>query len=282
MEDLHLYEEIVRLKKARIPAALATVVESEGSSPRKAGAKMLIRRDGTVCGTVGGGRIEAETLQAAAEVLRGGTPRTISFTLTEEHGFVCGGRVLIYIEPLAHPVQLVAVGAGHVGQALARSARQAGFEVTLTDPLPVPAGVENSGFAVPELVAPVEEIFETVPIDSTTYILIATRDHQHDFIAVKYALATDACYIGLVGSRRKRGALQQYLETAGLPPESMERIVSPAGLAIGAQTPEEIAISITAQLIQLRRNHAAKGVCHSAGSGAFATDGSVKTASPAR
>ncbi|OHB31702.1 MAG: hypothetical protein A2X84_00145 [Desulfuromonadaceae bacterium GWC2_58_13] len=282
MEDLRIYEEIIRLKKARIPAALAMVVESSGSSPRKAGAKMLVSGVGAVLGTVGGGRIEAETLQAAVEVLREGAPRTLPFTLTEEHGFVCGGRVLVYIEPIGLPLHLVAVGSGHVGQALARAARQAGFKVTLTDPHPPSDRQESPDFAPADLVCPVEEIFSRVPMDSRTYILIATRDHQHDFVAVKHALTTEACYIGLVGSRRKKSALHQFLLEEGFSPESIDRIVTPAGLDICAQTPEEIAISITAQLIQRRRSHAASSVGHSVGCGTFAADGPVQTSAAAR
>src|SRR5512135_1563283 len=122
MHELPLYEEIIRLKKARVPATLATVVEPRGSAPRKAGAKMLVRRDGSIVGTIGGGQTEADTIVAAQEVLRRGQPRTLNFSLTEPHGAVCGGEVTIYLEPLVVPQHLVVVGGGHVGQAVGRAA----------------------------------------------------------------------------------------------------------------------------------------------------------------
>ena len=106
MEDLPIYEEIIRLKKARVPAALATVVETKGSTPRKAGAKMIIQKDGSITGTIGGGHTEADAIEAAKEVIQQGKPRTISFSLTEEHGAVCGGSIVIYLEPLIVPEQI--------------------------------------------------------------------------------------------------------------------------------------------------------------------------------
>ena len=127
MTDLQIYEEIVRLTRDGEASVLATVVESAGSSPRKAGAKMLVRGDGTIVGSVGGGRVELETLAAAREVLASGAPRTLSFSLTEEQGHVCGGRLLVYVEPTALPPRLIVIGAGHVGpcRTRRRSARSA-------------------------------------------------------------------------------------------------------------------------------------------------------------
>lgn len=131
MDDLPIYEEIIRLKKARVPAAIATVIETKGSTPRKAGAKMIIQKDGSISGTVGGGQTEADTIEAAKDVIQQGKPRTISFSLTEEHGAVCGGNIAIYLEPLIVPLHLIVVGDGHVGKAVTQSAHQAGFLVSM-------------------------------------------------------------------------------------------------------------------------------------------------------
>ncbi|BCR06765.1 dehydrogenase [Desulfuromonas versatilis] len=282
MDDLQIFEEIIRLKKARQAAALALVVQSEGSAPRRAGAKMLVTAEGAVLGTVGGGRIEAETLAAAREVLQSGSPRTLPFSLTEEQGMVCGGRVLVYIEPLRLPPHLVTVGAGHVGQSLSRAARQAGFQATLVDPYPQGSAYRNLGFDSADLVCPAGEVFQRVPVDGETYILVATRNHQDDFAVVRDALGTPARYIGLLGSRKKKAALRSFLEEQGLPAEAFGRIVTPVGLEIGAETPEEIAVSVVAQLVQWRRNHAATGFGDPAGRGALAADGPLQAAAAAR
>ncbi len=282
MEDQKIFEEILRLKQTREPAALAMVVESSGSSPRKAGAKMLVRGDGTTCGTVGGGKIEAETIREALEVLAQGSPRTLPFSLTEEQGMICGGQVLVYVEPVSLPPHLLIIGSGHVGQALARSAGPPGFQVTLVDPNQQESAARVTGFAPSDLVCTVAELFDQVTIDPMTYILIATRGHHDDFVAVQAALGTRACYIGLIGSRRKRDHLKTFLTGQGLPPSAFERVITPVGLDIGAQTPEEIAVSITAQLIQWRRTHALSGFSHTAGCGALAEDGPAQTAAAAR
>ncbi len=282
MDDLQIYEEIIRLKKERTPAALAMVVESEGSSPRKAGAKMLIEQGGRLLGTVGGGKIEADTIEAAVEVIKNGQPRTIPFSLTEEHGLVCGGRVLVYVEPILLAPHLVAIGAGHIGQTLTKAAREAGFQVTLVDPHPEGSDYRNSGFIPADLVCPAQEVFAQVPIDQNSFILIATRNHRDDFFVTRNALATKAGYIGLLGSQRKKSALQANLEQAGMPQEAFERVICPVGLDLGAETPEEIAVSILAQLIQRRRNHAAFRLRDSPGRGTLPEDGPFQAAAAAR
>ncbi len=277
MEDLTIYEEIIRLKRERIPAALAVVTDTVGSAPRKAGAKMLVRRDGTVLGTVGGGKIEAETVRAVPEILSEGVPRTLAFSLTEEHGLVCGGQVQVYIEPLVFPPHLIAVGAGHVGQALTRTARHAGFAVTLIEPHPQEPAGRVDGFLPADIVCPVTEIFSRVATDRESYVVIATRGHRDDFLAVREALCTDAHYIGLVGSRRKRSSLRSFLAEAGFDASAADRVISPVGLDIGAQTPEEIAVSILAQMIQIRRCHAA-GIRDSSCRGELEADGAAQAA----
>lgn len=282
MEELEIYEELLRLKRAGRPAALATVVESSGSSPRKAGAKLLLRDDGSLLGSVGGGRLEEETLRVAREALADGRPRTLPFSLDRDNGMVCGGRVLVYIEPLGVSPRLVVVGCGHIGQALARAARPAGFVVSLVDPGCGPGEFRVDGFASPDLTCPPEEIFERLPADGNTLVLIATPGHVLDFAVARAALATEAGYIGMVGSRRKRGDLGVFLAEAGLPDSAGERIVMPAGLAIGAQTPEEIAVSILAQLICQRRQHAADRRGAGAGCGSVAAHGPAQAAAPLR
>ena len=273
MEDTKIFEEIIRLQKARIPAALATIVESSGSSPRKTGAKMVVREDGTILGSVGGGKNEAEVIATAREAIRQGTARTVSFSLTEQHGSVCGGKTLIFIEPITIPPHLVVVGSGHVGQAVARVAGKAGYAVSIINPEEI--AFDRSGSDTPPgEIDHLAKIFMTLGVDTNTYIFIATRDHLKDFAVVKRALMTDACYIGMLGSKRKRAVMEKVLAEDGFSQEAIRRVVSPAGVEIGAETPEEIAISIVAQLIQIRRaSHAAACCSDIAGSRSINKDG---------
>lgn len=237
MDELALYEEIIRLKKARQPAVLATVIETSGSSPRKAGAKMLVYGDGSICGTIGGGKTEAETIAAAGEALRLNAPRTLAFTLTEAHGGVCGGEVTVYLEPLVAAPHCIIIGDGHVGQALAEAAGRAGFLVSLVDEADNRAGLLSR-------------------TDAHTYFFICTSDHQQDFLAVQEALATPARHIAVLGSSHKRTAMEEFLQGQGITPQAINRVISPAGIDIGAETPEEIAVSVVAQMIQVRRANA--------------------------
>lgn len=281
MDDLPIYEEIIRLKKERQPAVLATVVESRGSTPRKAGAKMLVHRDGSISGTVGGGRAEADAIAAALEVMGQGRPRTLSFSLTEAHGAVCGGSMLIYLEPLSASPHLVVIGGGHVGRAVRQAASQAGFLVTLVGVAAEKSDPVAAGATVQWPLAELPALFTAIGADDESYMVIATSDHHQDFLAAGAALQTSARYIAVLGSRKKRAALAQYLAGAGIAAAEINRIIIPAGLAIDAETPAEIAVSIVAQMIHVRRTGNAAYGSAAAGSGEIATDGFVKTSAAA-
>lgn len=278
MEDLRIYEEAARMARAGIPGALAVVVDSSGSSPRKAGAKMIVRGDGSIQGTVGGGRVEAETIAAAIDAIGSGTPRTLSFSLTEEHGFVCGGTLLVYVEPLSSGPRLLVFGAGHVGRALAGAATFAGFRVTVADERPEYATRDRVPEAEETVVGDPAAVLREVRVDPATFVVVATTDHQRDFEAVRAALATPARFIGVVGSRRKRALLLDTLGNEGVPPGELERISIPVGVPIGAETPAEIAVSIVAQLIGARRGNGARHPGDRAGGGSVAADGAVQAA----
>ncbi|HEY3489144.1 MAG TPA: XdhC/CoxI family protein [Candidatus Deferrimicrobiaceae bacterium] len=279
MDDLRLYEALLQSTREGLPTALATVVETSGSAPRKAGAKMLVHADGSILGTVGGGRVEAETIDAAREILATGRPRMLSFTLTEAHGFVCGGSLLVYVEPVLCAPRLLVFGAGHVGQALAAAAGLAGFRVTVTDARPEYASRERVPQAEETIVGDPAFALSKVPVDAGTFIVVATTDHRSDFEAVRAALATPAAYVGVVGSARKREALLRTLAEEGFPASDTHRIVMPVGLPIGAETPAEIAASIVAQLIEARReNDGAGRTGDPARRGSFAADGALQAA----
>ncbi len=253
MTDLELYEEMVRLTRRGEPFALATVVANGGSSPRKSGSKMLVRGDGSSLGTVGGGRIEKETVEAAHDVLSRGEPRTLEFLLTEEHGYACGGHMSVFVEPQGRRPLLVMFGAGHVGRAVTSLAHGCGFRVVVVDERPdctVPTLLPGADEII---CAPVADSFRRLRLDGESFAVIATPGHQHDFDAVRGCLATDAGFIGLLGSRRKRETLLKTLEDEGFDAVQRAQVVTPVGLDIGAQTPEEIAVSIIGQLIAIRR-----------------------------
>jgi xanthine dehydrogenase accessory factor len=252
-----LYEEIVKLRKRRSQGALATIVRHLGSTPRKDNAKMLIREDGSSLGSVGGGCVEAEVWSKAQEVIKSGRATLVKYTMTEEDaendGLICGGSVEIFIEPILSDPQLVIMGAGHLGQAIARLALPLGFEVVVLD--------DRESFASPERFPGVSQLIvdsfssglDQVRIQKSGFILIVTRGHSHDQVATESAIQTEAPYVGLVGSRRKIKIIVDALLKKGFSPESLRRLYAPIGLDIGSETPEEIAISVMAELIALRK-----------------------------
>lgn len=276
MDDIDIYQEIVALQQSRKPAALATVVESSGSAPRKAGAKMLVFSDGSTRGTIGGGQAELETIEAALVAIATGTGRTLSFVLTEEYGHVCGGRVLIFVEPVMVAPQLLIIGAGHVGKALASAAGFAGFRVLVADQRSAFIECMQQMPGVQEaIVGDADAAFRHFGVNDNSFVVIATTGFEQDFDAVRAALRTPARYIGVIGSSRKREVLEQTLIEEGLGAD-VARLTIPVGLPIGAQAPEEIAISIVGQLIQVRRTHAAARVGDSPGSREIASNGMLQ------
>jgi xanthine dehydrogenase accessory factor len=279
---MDLYEEIIRLKRLGRSLAIATIVECRGSSPQKQGAKMLVRDDGSSMGTLGGGCLEADVVQGALMCIRNKEPMTMPFELTErEGGLVCGGTVLVYIEPMLPDPHLVILGAGHVGKTLAKLARFTGFRVTVADDRKEYANAENVPDASELMVTDFERAFENIPVEAGTFIVVATRGHNHDLDAVKAALRTKASYIGLLGSRRKKALLNKALEESGFSKGDINRVTIPVGLEIGSVTPEEISVSIMAQIIHERRDHGASRGSARSCSGLVQENEDIKAASAA-
>ncbi len=254
---MDVYQEIVRIRERGESAALATIVRRLGSTPRKDAAKMLIREDGTTLGSVGGGCVEAQVWQAACQVIRSGKAQLVRYELTEEdaenEGLVCGGTVEIFVEPIVPDPRLVILGAGHLGQAICRLAASVGFRVTVIDDRETFANPERFPDAERILVRPMEKALDGMEIGPATYLLIVTRGHRFDQIATEQAVQTGACYVGLVGSRRKIKLIVESLLEKGHPPERFESLYAPIGIPIGSETPEEIAVSVVAELIAVRK-----------------------------
>jgi xanthine dehydrogenase accessory factor len=254
---MDLYEEIVRLRKDGHRGAVATIVNVRGSIPSFKTAKMLVRDDGSIVGTIGGGCVEAEVWQAAREVMESEKPRTLTFDLNQDPkydtGLVCGGTLEIFVEPILPPANLYIFGAGHVAASLYRVARIAGFDVTILDDRATYANRER----FPEAHDVVAEDFDVAAAKLTpsdaSYIVIVTRGHRDDMRILRWAVQTQARYIGMIGSNRKTISIFKELQSEGLAAELFDRVHAPIGLDIGAITPEEIAVSITAELIAARR-----------------------------
>jgi len=279
---MDVYAEIVRLKKEGRASAVATIVQTIGSSPQKQGAKMLVRDDGSIFGTLGGGCIEAEVIQHSLMAIKDGQSLTVPFELTEKHGgLVCGGKVLVFIEPVIPEPEMIILGAGHVGRALSSLAKFSGFRVIVTDDRDEHANSENLPDADELIVHDFAGVFSRVRCSDSAYVVIATRGHNHDLDALRAALRTGACYIGLLGSRRKKALLFKMLRDDGFSEQDISRVIIPVGLSIGSVTPEEIAVSIMAQVIQKRRENAGSGSCPSACGRLGQEDGTDKTAAAA-
>jgi len=251
----NVYEAIAELLRNGRRGALITIVETVGSTPRKAGAKMLLTDEGKLVGTVGGGCVEADLVAYARRVMSEGTPATVDVDLTaktqEENDMLCGGKMKAFIEPIVADEKLVILGAGHISQALHDLALD--LRIAVTDDRPQFANAERFPRAAQILAEPFEQQFEHQMIDAATYIVIATRGHSWDEFCMEQALRTPARYIGLIGSRTKVMLFRKNLREKGFSDEELARVVCPAGLDIGAETPEEIALSILAQIVCVRR-----------------------------
>lgn len=236
--------------------ALVTVVRAQGSTPQRVGAKMLVWPDGRIVGTIGGGCYENDAFWKAREAIVSGRPSLVHYELNDdfaqENGLICGGRMDVHIDPLAPSPRLYIIGAGHVGFHLARVALDAGFHIHVVDDREKFANAERfPGANV--VVEPIPDWLRRADTPATAYIVVVTRGHQNDLEAVRALAPRDHKYLGLIGSRAKVARIYDALRAEGLPSECLDRIHAPIGLEIGAVTPAEIAISILAELIAVRR-----------------------------
>jgi xanthine dehydrogenase accessory factor len=244
---------------------VATIVNVRGSIPSFRTAKMLVRDDGSIVGTIGGGCVEADVWQAAREVMESEKPRTLKFDLNQDPkydtGLVCGGTLEIFVEPILPPAVLYLFGAGHVALNLCQVAATAGFEVTVTDDRSSYATKERFPAAREIHALDFEEATQKLDPNESSYIVIVTRGHRDDMRILRWAVQTRAGYVGMIGSKRKVIEIFKTLRKEGVPAHLFDRVHAPVGLDIGAITPEEIAIAITAELIAFRR-HASSNLPH--------------------
>jgi len=255
---MDIYEEIVKLRQEGRRGAVATIVNVRGSIPSFKTAKMLVRDDGSIVGTIGGGCVEAEVWQAAREVMESEKPRTLTFNLNHDPkydtGLVCGGTLDIFLEPILPPASLYIFGAGHVALNLYKVAGNAGFDITVIDDREAYASRERFPEAREVIADDFDKVTAKLTLTEASYVVIVTRGHHDDMRVLRWAVQTPARYIGMIGSKRKTIAIFRELTKEGIPAELFERVHAPVGLDIGAVTPEEIGVAITAELIAIRRH----------------------------
>jgi len=256
-----VFEEIVRLRAEGIPAALATIVGTRGSTPGRTSMRLLVLGDGTFLGTVGGGCLEAEVYDAALQVLADEQPRSLTFRLTEQDspdsGLLCGGEVTIFVEPITTP-GLWIFGGGHVSKALCQVAELAGFRTTVVDDRAEFASGARFPEAHATVVAPYPEAVARMPIRPNGYAVVVTRGHREDGVvlqalAQRFAAGERLRFLGMIGSKTKQTLLWKHLRAAGVADDFLATVRTPMGAFLGSRTHEEIAVSVVAELIAVRR-----------------------------
>ena len=236
--------------------ALVTIVKSTGSTPQRVGAKMLVYGDGRTVGTIGGGCYENEAFWKAREAIKARKPVTMKFELNDdfaqETGLVCGGQMEVFVEPVEPSPELYVFGAGHVGYFVAKMSHEVAFKVHVVDDREKFASVERFGDGIDVVVDHIPTWLETHPLPATAYAVIVTRGHTHDLDAMRALAKQPLRYLGLIGSKAKVKRIFDALVEEGMPADRLKGIHAPIGLDIGAITPQEIAVSILAELIAVK------------------------------
>ena len=250
-----IYQALSEIEKNNEPAVLCTVVKSEGSTPRHVGSKMLVYPDGKFIGTVGGGDLEHRVLDEAWMAMSDGQSRVLSYSMVDpsrgDPG-VCGGTVEVFVEPILPPAMIVVIGAGHVGKAVVHLAKWLGFRVAVSD--------DRAEFCNPEVTPGADAYYsvemgklpEHLKINRRTYIVITSRGSSVDAQGLPGLLDTNPAYIGVIGSRRRWLTTVKALKAKGVSEEKIAKVHSPMGLELNAETPEEIAVSILAEILMVK------------------------------
>ena len=258
-----IYQALAEIEKNNESAALCTVVKSEGSTPRHVGSKMLVYPGGNFIGTVGGGDLEHRVLDEAWMAVADGKPRLLSYNMSDpsrgDPG-VCGGQVEVFVEPILPAPMIVVIGGGHVGKAVVHLAKWLGFRVAVSD--------DRAEFCTPESVPgadayyaiPMEKLTEQLKITRQTYLVVTSRGSGVDAAGLPSLLDSPAAYIGVIGSKRRWATTVKALKEKGVADEKIARVHSPMGLELNAETPEEIAVSILAEIMMLKDKGSGKSM----------------------
>jgi xanthine dehydrogenase accessory factor len=250
-----ILQALAEIEKNNESAALCTVVKSVGSTPRHVGSKMLVYPDGRFIGTVGGGDLEHRVLDEAWIAMTDGESRLLNYRMADpsrgDPG-VCGGTVEVFVEPILPPAMIVVIGAGHVGKAVVHLAKWLGFRVVVSDDRPEFCNPEATPGADAYYPVPMGELPQHLKINKRTYIVITSRGANVDVQGLPGLLESDPAYIGVIGSKRRWLTTAKGLKQKGVPEEKLARVHSPMGLELNAETPEEIAVSILAEILMLK------------------------------
>jgi xanthine dehydrogenase accessory factor len=256
MQDI--YAKILELIEHHQPAALVTVIDTQGSTPRETGTKMLVMPDGSIYGTVGGSAIEALVIAESKKCLHDNRCMKISHTLDDavrsDTGMICGGTMEFFIEPIRIPPVLYIFGAGHVALPLAKLASQVGFSYTIMEDRPELATRERFPEAREIIIGKPDSLLQQIDISNKDYIAIVSRSHEIDYQILRRVITIPVHYLGLIGSKSKRQQIFSRLREDGVSTELIDTIHTPIGLEIGAKSPEEIAVSIVAELIKIKNS----------------------------
>src|SRR5260370_3318799 len=254
---MDIYEEVVRLQRLGQKCGLAISVQVNGSIPSYESAKLLVREHGSIFGTIGGGCVEAEVWNVAREVMETERPRHLNFSLGQDaaydNGLICGGQLNVFVEPVMPQPTAFVFGAGHISKSLCKIAGMAGFATTVIDDRESFANRERFPDVDDVFAGEYEEVFPKLNVNENSFLVIVTRGHRDDMRVLHWAIGTNARYIAMIGSKRKVIGVVKELEKHGVPASAFERIFAPMGFEIGAVTPEEIAISVVAEMIACRR-----------------------------
>ncbi len=254
---LNIFEEIVKLNHSGQKVALATIISVNGSAPREPGAKIIVKNDGTTVGSIGGGKIEFEVCKQALEVISAGKPRLLHFDLTgidaDKDKMICGGLMDVFVEPILSQPTLYIFGGGHISLSLAKIGKIIGFRIVVIDERPEFANRDRFPEADEILFKDFTDIFSQLRTDKSSYLVIVTRSHLSDKAVLEWAIGTEAAYIGMIGSKKKVNTIFSNLRSKGISDDLLKNVHAPIGVDIDAETPEEIAVSILAEIIKARR-----------------------------
>jgi len=259
VNKLSLFRKIEELRQKSIPVALVTVVKTQGSVPREVGAKMIVQVDGKIHGTIGGSTVESLVIKEAEEVIKSGRAKIVTHDLFDEKkedtGMVCGGTMTFFIDPIDVLNRVYIFGGGHVGLQVAFFTKKVGFEYVVIDDRAEFASRERFPDALNVIIDDPGTIAEKLEVTDNDYVVIVTRGHNDDYNVLRGVIGKPARYIGMISSQTKRDQIFNKLRAEnGVSDDMLNNVHSPIGIAIGAETPEEIAVSIVAELIKVRRN----------------------------
>jgi len=247
-----IYTKLFEIETKGENAALCVVIETHGSTPLKSGAKMIVRENASLVGTIGGGNLEKSVIEAALQVIKEGKPKVFTHNLVKDHQMCCGGKVLIYIEPVSKVKNLYIFGAGHIGKQLAKLACDLNFKISLVDAREemfsefVVSGVDKQ-------IVNHQEFLDRASFDENTFIVICTHLHELDREILAYCINKPNTYLGMIGSLRKVGITRKiFTEQKIANKELLDFVDMPMGYDIGGQRPEEIALGIMAKLVAVK------------------------------